>query len=329
MRPVLFTTFALALLLPLASGAQGFGSVGGTEPFTLSVDPQYPAPFSQATLGVQSSSLDLTNAIMTVTVAGKELYRGTVQPTKLTLGKAGSITKVTVAVVINGATNSQTISIQPQDVSLIAEPISSAPPLYAGKPLVPLEGSTRIVAVANVRNANNSAIDPATLSYAWTVDDTKIANSSGIGKSAVLVASPIQYRARTVSVAITSQDGTLVGGDSLSLSPQDPSVRIYENDPLLGIRFDRALMNTFSIGSTESTLYAAPFSLPTGNGTPFLQWFVNGSAAQTGTSITLRPSGSGEGSASLSLTASSGSQTTSASLSLIFGAKPGSNFFGL
>ncbi len=332
MRPVFSALLTLALLIPLASLAQGIESaIGNTEPFTLSIDPQYPVPFSEVTLSAHSSSLDLTNAVMTVNIAGETLYRGNVQPTKIKLGRAGSITRVTVTMTINGASTVRSVSIQPQDVALVAEPVSSAPPLYPGKPLVPLEGDTRIVAVANFRTSGGAALNPETLSYSWTVDSTRIANSSGIGKSAVLVASPLQYRARTVSVAITSQDGALVGGDSLSLSPQSPSVRIYENDPLLGIRFGRALLGTYAVTGAESTLYAAPFSVPIKNGAPLIQWFLNGSPAQTGSSITLRPSGSGQGTATLSLTASSGSQLNVAtnSLSLTFGAPEGNNFFGL
>lgn len=325
MRPALLTALTLALLLPLAASAQ----LGSTDSFTLSLSPQYPAPFSQATLSAQSGVVDLTNSTMTVTVNGKKVYQGSAQPTPITLGKAGSTTKVDVTVASDGKNYTQTLTVRPQDVALIVEPISSVPPLYPGKPLVPLEGSVRVVAVANLRNASGVALDPAALSYAWTVDDTQIANSSGIGKSAVIVASPLQYRARTVGVAITSQDGSLVGGDSLSLVPQQPSVRIYENDPLLGIRFDRALMNSYAVTGAESTLYAAPFSVPNKNGVPFLQWFLNGSAAQTGSSITLRPTGAGEGTASLSLVASSGGNTTATTnLSLSFGATS-SNLFGL
>lgn len=330
MRPVLLAMLAL-MLLPLSAVAQGIDAVGNAEPFTILVDPQYPRPFSEATLSIHSNTLDLANAIMTVAVAGETLHRGSVEPTTIKLGRAGSITRVTVTVVSSGITEVQSVSIQPQDVSLIAEPVSSAPPLYPGKSQVPLEGDTRVVAVANFRTAGGAALDPALLSYSWTVDDTRIANSSGIGKSSVLVASPLQYRARTVSVAITSQDGTLVGGDSLSLSPQNPSVRVYENDPLLGIRFNRALLGSYEVTGAEATLYAAPFSLPLKNGAPRIQWFLNGSPAQTGGAITLRPSGSGQGTAALSLTASSAGQISvaTANLSLIFGVPKGTNFFGL
>lgn len=331
MRLGLLTTFTLTLLLPLAASAQSLGGLGDTgQSFTLSSAPQYPAPYSVATLSFLSSSLDLSNSTLSVSVNGKGIYQGSVQPVSITLGKAGSVTNVVATISSDGANYSQTLSIQPEDVALVAEPISSAPPLYPGKSLVPLEGDVRVVAVANLKNAKGSSLDPATLSYAWTVDDTQIANSSGIGKESLIVASPLQYRVRNVSVAVMSQDGALVGGASFTLTPEEPLVRIYENDPLLGILYDHALLDSYAITDAESTLYAAPFSLPTTAGAPLLQWFLNGSVAQTGNSITLRPSGSGQGSASLSLVASAGESTTAtANLSLSFGATSGSNLFGL
>lgn len=328
MRFGLLTAFTFALLLPLVTSAQAIGDMGGSA-FTISVNPQYPAPYSQATLSVLSSTLDLTNAIIAVSVAGKEIYKGSVRPVAVPTGKAGSVASVKVTITSAGASNSQTLSIQPQDVALIAEPISSAPVFYPGKSLVPLEGDVRVIAMANLQGAKGEMFNPSTLAYSWTVDGAQIANASGIGKTAIIVASPLQYRSRSVSVAVMSQDGNLVGGAAFSLTALNPSVRIYKNDPLLGILYDHALSGDYSINGAEDTLYAAPFSLPTTGGAPLLQWFLNGEVAQTGSSITLRPTGSGKGSASLSLVASSGDfAKATQNLSLIFGATSG-NFFGL
>lgn len=330
MRFGLFTTLILALLLPVAVSAQSLGGLGSTDSFTLSISPQYPLPYSQAIISLLSGSVDLANATVALSVAGKNIYTGAVQPVAVTLGGAGSITTIKATVTANGTNYSKTLTVQPQDVVLIAEPISSVPPLYPGKPSVPLEGSVRIVAVANLKNASGKVFDPKALSYSWTVNGTKIANSSGIGKTTIIVASPLQYRAGTVSVSVTNQDGNLAGGAAFSLTAVGPSIRIYENDPLLGILYDHALSGRYSINGVEATLYAAPFSLPTTSGVPFIQWFLNGSIAQIGNSITLRPTGSGKGSASLSLVASSGdSAKATTNLSLIFGATSGSNFFGL
>lgn len=329
-----FITSLVVLLLPTLASAQMFGDLGGTggtPGFSLSADPQYPAPNSQVTISTLSSTLDLTNAVMTVMVGSKEIYKGNTRPVAVPVGKTGTITSVTVLITSGGAKYSQKISIQPQDVVVVAEPVSSAPVWYAGKPLVPLEGDVRVVAMANLRNASGKMSDPAALSYSWTVDGAQVASASGIGKRAIIVASPLQYRSRSVSVAVMSQDGTLVGGASLSLIAEEPLVRIYRNDPLLGILYDHALSGDYAITEAEDAFYAAAFSMPKGNGAPLLQWFLDGTEAQTGNSITLRPTGNGTGSALLSLIASAGESTKAANdLSLSFGATTGGfNLFGL
>ncbi|MCX6787024.1 MAG: hypothetical protein NTY93_00660 [Candidatus Kaiserbacteria bacterium] len=328
MRFGLLTALIFTLILPSVVSAQ---TISSAEAFTASVNPQYPAPYGQAVLSILSSTIDLNNAVAAVSVAGKEIYKGSVRPIAIQLGGAGIVTNVKVTITSAGANYSQTLSIQPQDVALIAEPISSVPPLYPGKSLVPFEGDVRVVAMANLQGAKGEIIDPAVLSYSWTVDDTQIANASGIGKQAIIVASPLQYRSRQVSVAVMSQDGSLVGGASFSLAAEEPSVRIYKNDPLLGILYDHALSGTYIISDAEDTFYAAPFSLPTTNGAPLLQWFLSGSIAQTGSSITLRPTGKGQGSAPLSLVASAGGSTKATeNLSLSFGAASGGfSLFGL
>ena len=321
--------FSLAvLLIPSNAFAQSIGT-SAVPSFTLSLSPQYPAPESTATISVLSTVLDIANTSMHVTVGGKPVYDGNVQPVAVAVGAGGSSTSVVVTLTSLGATYTKSISITPQDVSLVAEPQSSAPPLYPGKPRVPQGGTTRVVAIADLHTARGAALDPAALSYAWTVDGTALDSSSGIGKDALMVSSPLQYRARTVSVVAESQDGAYVGSASLTLSPEDPSVRLYEEDPLLGILYDHALSGTYAITGSEATLYAAPFSFPTNSGAPQLEWFLNGSSAQIGPTVTLRPTGSGQGSANVSLTASSGSfLSATAAVLMQFGTKS-TSIFGL
>ena len=329
--------FAIVLLLSFmisstadAQSFPGLGNING-DTFSLSVTPQYPSPYSQTTVSPASNSLNLTNATLTVSVNGKETYTGSVHTFPVQIGGAGTVTNVRATIVSGGMSYVRAVSIQPQDVTLVAEPISSAPPLYPGKPSVPLQGNVRVVAMANLRDAKGNTSSPTTYAYAWTVDGIHLPDSSGIGKSSIIVPSPLQYRDSKVSVVVTDSSGNLVGGASLSLYALQPLIRVYENDPLLGIRYDHALLGNYTVSGAESTLYAAPFSLPITNGAPLVTWFLNGSSVQTGNSITLRPAGSGQGSASLSLTAISADNSTmgTANLSLTFGMPPSTNIFGL
>jgi hypothetical protein len=301
-----------------------------TEVLFVSISPQYPVPYGKATGSLSSSEIDLTNASLTVSINGKETYKGAARAFPIPLGAAGKIVTAQVTVSYQGKSYSKTVSVQPQDVTIVIEPLSSAPPLYPGKPLVPLEGGVRVIAVANLKNASGETSgDPSSYSYLWTVDDVQKINSSGIGKSSTSVSSPFQYRGRDVSVVVKNSAGNLVGGAELSFSPSEPTMRIYENDPLLGILYDHALEESYSISGAENTLFAAPFSVSTAQGSPLVQWFLNGSQAQTGNLITLRPTGSGEGSASLSVSASVGNRTATKTLPLLFGQAKESNFFGL
>lgn len=332
MRATLLVVAIGVLILPHPAFAQlvGTSDAVSDQPFSIEVNPQYPAPFSTATLSFVSDTLPLTNADMTVTSAGSKLYEGSVRPIGVKVGKAGSVTNVTIVIRSLGKNYRQNVLIQPQDVVLVVEPLSSAPPLYPGKPSIPLEGDARVVAAATLTKVGGQVLNPTTLSYTWSVDGTIVANSSGIGKSAIIVAAPLQYRSRDVSVIVRSQDGTVAGGSAATLDPVEPHVRTYVNDPLLGILFDHAINGSYALQNAEATLYAAPFSLPITNGPPFIRWYLNGDSAQTGPSITLRPSGSGQGTALVSLTATGGGNTTATSeFSVRFGEASGSNFFGL
>lgn len=326
------TMAGLFALMPSVVFAQalsyGLGNSGA--PFSMTLAPTYPAPDSTATLSfVSASGLDLSNATLAVSVDGTSVYAGSVQTISIPIGAAGALTNIKAVVTSNGASYTQSLAVHAQDVSLVAEPVSSAPPLYPGKPLVPTEGDVRVVAIANIRTSKGVQINPAELSYAWTVDGVQMANFSGIGKDSIMVASPLQYRSRTVSVTVQSQDGTLVGGASIDLQTSEPKILVYVADPLLGILFNHALSGTYALSGTESTLYAAPYSLASNVSGASLQWFVNGTAAQTGQLLTVRPTGQGAGSANISVTGTIGTYTTAATdFSVAFGTTT-SSFFGL
>lgn len=328
MKPVpVLALLALVTLAPLPAAAATIGSVA---PFTLTMNPQYANPGGTVTLTPLSSTMDLANATFTVLVNGKQVYSGNASPANVTVGPAGAVTTIKANIISGGATYSQTLSVVPQDVSLVVEPIASAPTFYPGKSSVPYEGAVRLVALANFETAAGKPVDPSALSYSWTVDGTKDASLSGIGKSAVTVASPLQYRRRTVSVAITNSDGSLAGGASLNFSAQDPTVRLYEDDPLLGVRFDNALTGSYRIPSSEGALFAATFGFPTSTGAPSQEWFLNGGAAQAGPIITLRPTGSGQGTATLTFSAKAGLYTTASQpLLVVYGSSSNTGLFGL
>jgi len=313
----------------------GFGAVyaahaqlGGTDPLTISIDPDYPRPYQIVTVTPQSSLIDLAASTVTISANGTVVQKGTGgESASVAVGGPGTVTTITVTAVNNGQTYTKSLSIRPADVALVVEPTSTTHPFYEGGALIGSEGKLRIVAIPDLRTSSGAQISPANLVYTWKNGDQVLEGSSGIGKSILTATAPIRYRDTTITVTVSSQDSSVVGQASVLISPQDPLLRIYENDPLLGPRYDTALSNSITLTDSEATYRAVPYFFTSA---PSLTWQVNGTPSQTGQDITVRPSGNGKGTAQLGVSASSGSlgQSANSALSVTFG-QSSSGIFGL
>jgi hypothetical protein len=308
--------------------------VGGTPVFAddalqVSVEPQYFQPFSTVTLTPQSDVFSLDGAAVTVTANGKVVAKGSgAEPVQITLGGVGKTTSVSVSAATPDKTYTTSVRLTPEDVALVIEPMTTTHPFYLGGNAVTPQSRARLVAFADFRTSTGVRIDPAKLIYTWSVGDQSLAAQSGIGKSVLPINAPVQYRDALVSVTITSQDQTLVGGASMDISPVTPLVRIYKNDPLLGPDFNTALSDSFSMTDSEDTFRVVPYFF---SKLPMIAWTVNSVESGTDNDLTVRPTGTGAGSAALGVSATDAGtfQTASQNLSVTFGAAKPLGIFGL
>ncbi|HWU24578.1 MAG TPA: hypothetical protein VN086_02400 [Candidatus Paceibacterota bacterium] len=318
--------FLLLIALTVIPGAHA--QISSTNPLDLELTPQYPSPYQIVTVTPSSSMIDLSASTLTFKVNGKIVQQGSgATGASIAVGGPGSVTTVTVTAVNNGNTYTQSITIRPADVALVVEPVSTTHPFYEGASLIGSAGNVRIIAMPDLRTSSGAQISPANLVYTWKNGDQVLQSSSGIGKSVLAASAPVRYRDTVVTVTVSSQDSSVVGQAAVRISPGDPVIRIYENDPLLGPRYETALSNTTTLADSEATYRAVPYYFTS---LPSLTWQVNGTPSQTGQDITVRPSGNGKGTAVLGVSASSGTlgQAASANLSVTFG-KQSTGLFGL
>lgn len=329
LRRVLTAILLLAVLLSLAlAGFTAHAQLTSTNSLTLDISPQYPAPYQTVTITPQSSDIDLSGSTITYSVNGKIVQRGTGQESaNVTLGGPGSVTTVTVTATYNGKPYASSITIRPADVALILEPVSTTHPFYEGGALVGSEGNMRIIAMPDLRTRSGAQISPSTLEYVWKNGDQVLQSSSGIGKSVLVASAPIKYRDATITVTVSTPDQSVVGQGAVLVSAANPVMRIYENDPLLGPRYETALPGSVTLAGSEDTYRAVPYYFTT---VPTLTWSLNGTPSQTGKDITVRPAGGGVGTALLGVSASTGAlgQSANAGLSVTFG-QGSSGLFGL
>lgn len=321
---------ALLTLLFTGSLVAHAQDIGGTDPLTLVVSPEYPRPYQTVTIAPRSTLIDLSASTVRVSVNGTNTYEGSgTQPTSIRTEGLGERTTVVVTVVDpSGRTYTETLVIRPAEVSLVLEPASTAHPFYKGGGSVASEGDVRLVAIPDLRSAPGTRLPASGLVYTWRLGNQVLTDSSGIGRSTLIATAPVRYRNANISVTVTSPDNTLVGQANTVVSAVDPVARIYRNDPLLGPNFDTALTERFSMPDTEATFRAVGyfFAVP-----PAFAWTVNNATSGTDKDITVRATGSGQGTAALSLTATETESRRNAEsrVTIDFGSAAGFGFFGI
>ena len=327
MSPVGFALLlAIGLVSPISISAQDFGAV---EPLYLFVSPEYPRPRETVVVAPRSNLIDLAASAITLYVNGKKVAVGTgAKGFAVSAPGAGERANVEMVATYQGKTYSAETSIRPAEVALVVEPLTTTHPFYRGAALVAPEGRVRLVAIPDVRLSSGNRVSASTLSYTWKEGDRTLTSESGIGKSVLLFKAPMRYRDTTVSVVAKTQDGLVAASATVAVAPVDPLVRVYENNPLLGPVFERAVGSSFSMKEDERSFLAVPYFFAT---MPGFIWSVNGAESGTEDAITVRAGGTGAGEATLSILVKESGLFSSAGFSSLvkFGEESSSGFFGL
>lgn len=191
------------------------------------------------------------------------------------------------------------------DVLLLWQADSYTPPLYRGKALHPAEGVITIQALPYFISGG-SRLSPSTLNFTWKQDSTVLGSQSGIGRDTLIVAGSVLGRPLDISVTASTANGSLEATRVTRIPVTTPLVHFYEDNPVLGIRFERALTGTFNLTDEEVAVEAFPYFFSTNNRFESLdyEWRVNNQRMQREQNpyITLRQSGtSGQSQLSVSV----------------------------
>lgn len=297
------------------------------EELSITLSPEYPRPYDTVTIRVDSTLVDLAASTIQILVNGKVVAENS-RTASFTMGAPGTRSTITVRAKDDAGLHQAQMVVSGADVALVVEPTSTVPPFYLGARLVAPEGSVRIIALPDFQNANGTKIPPQNLSYTWKFGDRILQNESGIGKNILSARAPVRYRDAQITLTVTTQDKSLVAEATTRVSPVDPLVRVYTNDPLRGINFATALSGTRSLSGEEESYRAVPYFFRT---TPTIQWTLNGTPSDTDPNLTVRTTGTTKGTAVLGVTASEKGTFNSAEnrFTIQFGEGKSTGIFGL
>ncbi len=295
-----FITSPLSLASVLSVHAQAPSSLDGVE---ISANPSNPNPGEDVSVALESYSTDLNSASIVWIVGGKNYAQGVgLKSVSIPAPALGKTTQVSVVIkTIEGKEVRKIISIKSGSVDIVWESEGYTPPFYKGKALYAYENPIRLIAVPHLAGSNETELDPRTLVYKWKANDKVIQDQSGYGKRVLSIKEEIP-RPLEIEIEVTTANGSQKGFANLRLEPADPSISFYEDNPLYGVLYNKAIVDRFSLSNQEISIRAVPYTFNLSS-LKYL-WSINNlerNDLSTNQSITLRTKGDSEGSSSIAL----------------------------
>lgn len=257
----LLLIFALCLMGVFAGSAHAqLGLPGATNALTISFSPADPQPQGTVDLQVQSSIFDIGESAIVWRINGKTTVQGKgASSASASAGALGSETLVEVSVTAqDGTMASARTTIIPTELDLLIDADSYVPPFYRGRPRPSAGTNLRVQALPHFKRAG-TFLSASALTYTWRRNGDLLGSLSGRGKSSAIIPVEHLYGSDTISVEVRSDDGLLSHTASLSLAATEPIIELYEDHPLYGVLYNRALPASAFVNETEMTFVAVPF----------------------------------------------------------------------
>jgi hypothetical protein len=240
------------------SGASGFGSL--PQQLTMKVNNRIPSPNDEVVISLENYSIDLytsqiswyKNAVLVERGIGKKEFT-------FNVGGLGTSDTITVVVLTkNGEQISTSKTFAPAEVDIVWEADVYTPPFYKGKALVSHRSVVKLVAIPNFIDSRGLKIDDSDLMYVWKKNGTVINGSQGLGKNVLYYDMEKNFRDSTLTVEVSNSDDSIKAKSSVKIKEIKPKIVFYENDPLLGIVFEKALNQKIDLLKEEITITAQP-----------------------------------------------------------------------
>jgi hypothetical protein len=329
--------YVLLLSAPAAVGAQF-----APDPIQYVITPEVPGPNQTVTIEAQGIGAFLGDASITWQKDGKTVQAGAgLRTYSFITGGIGSVTQVRVD--IKSSTNgsfSKTFVFRPSAVNLIWEADTSAPPLFAGKPLYSAGSAVKVAAFPTVV-INGSRVASQSLSYQWTRQDQALPAQSGLGRNTLQFDGDQLQPEEDIGVGVYF-GSSLVAQGAIAIPASQTQLKLYERNALRGVLYDAALPQGIALSDKEITIAAQPYYFSNQSlkaGTLQYAWALDGNeitGPDSGRGIlTLRQTGSGSGQSTLTATLQNNMQdqlvqSAQTLITILFGGQAASgSLFGL
>lgn len=141
-----------------------------------------------------------------------------------------------------------------QEIDFLWQGDNYTPAFYDGRPLWANQTSVTIMAVPSIPGISN----PANLNYKWTKNDVVLGTASGTGRNSLSFWDTVLGKPVKIRLEILSNAGAILASKTFTLTPAEPNLLVYENNPLYGILFNNETGASYTMRTDEVTYSAFP-----------------------------------------------------------------------
>ncbi|OIO32096.1 MAG: hypothetical protein COZ49_02755 [Candidatus Yonathbacteria bacterium CG_4_10_14_3_um_filter_47_65] len=230
------------------------------------------------TVSLKSYLADIDRAYISWYVDEKNVTSG-IGKTKINIKTKDAGTRTTIRVVVDPIEKDidsieKTIILYPTDFDVLWEADSYTPPFYKGKALYTAHSKIKLVAMPNF--PNNLADN---LFYEWEKNINRLRSESGYGRSVVNLDKIAEnYGNMRIDVAVSTLDKSIASYRIFNIPSAQQAIIFYEDDPIEGVMYNRAVGKTFDTAKKEFTIVAEPYyfsQTDKKNGSLDFSWQVN------------------------------------------------------
>lgn len=315
MKKVLININILAIIclislsiIPFGALAQSFTSfedLGLEEQISVKMTPEIPGPHENVDVYVTSYMFDMDKSVISwylnETLLKKDLG---LRSASFKTGAIGEKSVVRLSIQKStGSTIEKTFTVTPAEVDIVVEPITYTPPFYKGRSVATFESPIKLIAVPNFVDINGRAVPDSEMVYTWKVNGKVVQGKSGARKNTYIHETDIISRPVEVTLTASPVNSEQTAKITRVIDFIQPQILIYEDNPIFGTIFERAVNGDFVLNRQEIVFEAVPmfFDLEAMRGQ--YVWNVNGKEiiGLSDREITFRREDSNPGIASVSI----------------------------
>lgn len=225
------------------------------------ITPSSPGSNENVFVKIESFSFDLNSSEIIWALDGVIKKKGLGNKSfSFQTGKIGSVSLIKAVVKTkDGKIVEKSLVIRPAGVDILWEAKSYTPPFYKGKTLYSYQSYITVIAAPDMVDANGVKMKQESLMYKWMMDGKVLGDVSGYGKNNFTFSKSVISHSPEIKVEVMSPDKKIKASGIIILDSIEPKTVIYENNPLYGIIYEKAIVGDFKLNGNEITLASTPY----------------------------------------------------------------------